>query len=182
MWAEVLRMAGVLLALVALVGCGSNTITRLHSAPKLLAEAHGICPTSEIYSSRHPECRTAHAWNATTPNFRTPRRGWGVAYAFNCGAHAGDFSFVERLPGMDHMAVGGPFRHARSGSGFIMISGKTMLDLLKTIPPQFEVDGELMAVNIASACTWHVKAILGARQDVSAAVPPVPAMKKRWWT
>lgn len=181
MWAQALRSVVVLLVLVALVGCGSNTAPR-HPAPKLLAEALGICPTSEIYSSRHSECRTAHAWNATTPIFNTPRRQWGVAYAFNCGARPGNFSFVERLPGMDHMAVAGAFRHARSGSGFIMISRKTMLNLLKSVPRQFEVDGELMAVNIASACTWHVKAVLGARQDVATVVPPVPAMKKRWWT
>lgn len=169
------------LAAAFLAGCGSNAVSGRGEAPKLLAQAEGICPTREIYASAHPECRTAHAWNATTPIFNTPRRQWGVAYAFNCGARAGDFSFVERLPGMDHVAVSGPFRHAQKGLGAFMISRKTMLDLLKTIPPQFEVDGSLMEVDIASACTWHVKVIRGSRRDVASAVPPVPTMKRRWW-
>lgn len=170
-----------LLLLGVLAGCGAHTAAGRHNAPVLLAEARGICPAGEVYSSQHPQCRTAHAWNATTPMFNTPHREWGVAYAFNCGLRPGDFTFVERLPGMDHMVVPGPFRHARTGSGAFMISRKTMLDLLKAVPAPFKIDGELMAVNIASECTWQVKAIRGSRQDVVAAVPPVPAMDRHWW-
>lgn len=168
------------LTLALLTGC-SATASGRHHAATILAQAEGICPTGEVYSARHPECRTAHAWNATTAMFNTPHRQWGVAYAFNCGSHPGDFSFVERLLGMDHMVVAGPFRHARKGSGMFMVSRKSMLDLFKAVPPQSKIDGELMAVNIASTCTWHVKAIRGSRQAVASAVPPVPAMKKRWW-
>jgi hypothetical protein len=117
-----------------------------------------------------------------TPIFNTPRRQWGVAYAFNCGSRARDFSFAEWLPGMDHVAIPGIYHHARKGSGYTMIARSRTLAVLKGIPPQFKVDGTLMSVAVASPCTWHVKAILGSQQDVASAVPPIPRMKPAWWT
>lgn len=181
-----IRMAtitGVLsIAVLLVAGCGTATLSPHRHTGVILADASGICPTREVYTNLPPQCSYAHAWNGTTPSFTTPHRQWGVAYAFNCGARARDFSFVERLPGMDHMALPSTYRHARQGSGYTMISRRTMIELLREVPVPFKVDGALMEVNVASACTWHVKAILGSKGDVASAVPPIPAMRSRWWT
>jgi hypothetical protein len=62
-----------------------------------------------------------------------------------------------------------------------MIPRSKVIDLLDAIPPEFQMDGGDMVVDIASECTWHIKAILGSRTDVAGAVPPIPAMARRWW-
>lgn len=174
------RAAGVLLLLQC--GCSAGSNAAGHRPPVRLSEAAAICPLQPVYRNMPPACRWQHAWNGMTPIFTTPHRQWGVAYAFNCGSRARDFSFAEWLPGMDHVALPGIYRHARHGSGYAVVPRSRLIAVLKGIPPQFKVDGELMSIAIASPCTWHVKAILGSRQDVASAVPPIPAMKPPWWT
>lgn len=180
--------AGVLLiallavaALATLPGCGRPRAAARHTSPVVLAEAQGICPTHVVYGTTPDACRLTHWWNAATPLFTTPRRLWGVAYAFNCGSRAGDFGFDARLTAMDHMVVPGGSRHARSGTGAFMIPAHTMVELLKSVPQEFKGDGAYTEVDIASACTWHVKAVLGTRQDVVASIPPVPPVESPWW-
>ena len=173
-------LASVLL--LAQTGCGISTTSAGHSAPVILANAQGICPSHYIYGKTPPpQCLTARDWNGTSRVFKTPHRQWGVVYAFNCGSHAADFSVDTRMPGMDHMGIAGPERHGRHGSGYIMFSRKQMLDLIGAVPPEFTVDGHQMALMISSPCTWHVKAILGSKQDVAEAVPPIPAVQSPWW-
>ena len=178
----VLSTALAIAVLLLQCGCGAGTHTARHRSPVRLSDATAICPLHAVYRNLPPACRWQHAWNGMTPIFTTPRRQWGVAYAFNCGSRPRDFSFAEWLPGMDHVALPGTYRHARHGSGYTMIARSRMSAVLKGIPPQFKVDGTLMAVAVASPCTWHVKAILGSRQDVASAVPPIPAEKPPWWT
>lgn len=175
------RLLGIAV-LILQCGCGTASNAAHHRSPVRLSEATAICPLQPVYRNMPAACRWQHAWNGMTPIFNTPRRQWGVAYAFNCGSHPRDFSFAEWLPGMDHEALPGIYRHARQGSGYWMTDMSRMRALLKGIPPQFKVDGGLMSVAVASPCTWHVKAILGSRQDVASAVPPIPATKPAWWT
>jgi hypothetical protein len=167
--------------MTTLAGCGVGGKSAHHDVPVLLAQSQGLCPPHVVYVRMPDACRFAHQWNGATPMFTTPRRLWGVAYAFNCGSQARTFSFDEWLPAMDHMIVGGVYRHARTGSGYIMIPKQTMIDLLNAVPREFKGDGAFMKVEIASECTWHVKAMLGSRRDVAASVPPVPAMESPWW-
>jgi hypothetical protein len=168
-------------ALASLPGCDRPGAAGHHTSPVVLAEAQGICPTHVVYGTTPNACRLTHWWNAATPLFTTPRRLWGVAYAFNCGARAGDFGFDARLTAMDHMVVPGGSRHARSGTGVFMIPAHTMLQLLKSVPQEFKGDGAYTEVDIASACTWHVKAVLGSHRDVAASIPPVPRVESHWW-
>lgn len=168
--------------LLALSGCAVSTSSAGHSTAVILADAHGICPSHFIYGKTPPpECLTTRDWNGVSGVFKTPHRQWGAAYAFNCGSRPADFTVDMRMPGMDHMGIAGPELHARHGSGYTMISRKQMLDLISAVPPEFAVDGHEMALMISSPCTWHVKAILGSRQDVAAAVPPIPAVQSPWW-
>jgi hypothetical protein len=173
-------LAAVLL--LAQTGCGISTTAAGHSPAVVLADAHGICPSHYIYGKTPPpSCLTARDWNGMSGVFKTPHRQWGVTYAFNCGSHAGNFTVDTRMPGMDHMGIPGPERHARKGSGYIMYSKKQMTDLIDAVPPEFAMDGRQMALMIASTCTWHVKAILGSKAEVAAAVPPIPAVQSPWW-
>lgn len=176
------RAAASSALVLLLAGCGFASGAAKQDAPVLLAQAGGICPLKVVYNTTLPtECVYDRSWNGATHVFSTPRRLWGVAYAFNCGARARDFSFVARLPGMDHMALPGAETHARRGSGYVMFSRQRMLDFLAGVPPEYSFDGKQMTIDLATPCTWHVKAILGSRSDVSAAVPAVPAVQRRWW-
>jgi hypothetical protein len=171
----------VILSLV-LTGCGQSVSSATNPPPKVLAEASGICPNHVIYGKTPPPaCISARDWNGSSPIFKTPHRQWGVAYAFNCGSRAQDFSVDARLPGMDHMRIPGPQSHAVHGSGYAVFTKRQMTDLLAGVPPDFAVDGHEMQLMVATACTWHVKAILGAKGDVAAAVPPIPAVRSPWW-
>lgn len=176
--------AGIAMALLAaLAGCGSSTGSAHTDKPVLLAQAKGICPMKVVYNKQLPsECVYDRDWNGAIPIFKTPRRLWGVAYAFNCGSHPQSFSFDARLPGMDHMALPGPERHTTRGSGYIMYSRSRMLNFLSGVPSEFSFDGKVMTVDVASPCTWHIKALLGSQAAVASAVPPIPAMQPRWWT
>lgn len=149
--------------------------------PVLLAEAQGICPLHQIDVQSPLACRFSRVGNGATMSFDSPRRLWGVAYAFNCGSRAQNFAFVERLPGMDHMGLPAIVRHGKQGSGYTMISKQQMMTLLNAVPHNFEFDGAYTEVDVNSSCTWHVKAILGSRQDVISAIPSVPRMQRRWW-
>jgi hypothetical protein len=82
---------------------------------------------------------------------------------------------------MDHMALPGPELHGTHGRGSIMYSRSKMLNFIAGVPPEYRIDGHEMSIVIASACTWHVTAILGSPQEVAAAVPPVPAVAHPWW-
>lgn len=167
--------------LAALTGCDAiGKSTQAHQAV-VLAEAQGICPDHIVYMRTPDACQLTHEWNGTTRLFSTPRRLWGVAYSYNCGSRAREFTFVERLTAMDHMIIPGAYEHTRSGSGYVMISRRKMIDLLRAVPLQFKGDGAYMEVDVASPCTWHVKAIRGSRHDVAQAVPPVPPVRSRWW-
>jgi hypothetical protein len=168
-------------ALVALAGCAVMNNSAGDRAPVVLAQAEGICPSYVVYVPAPDACQLTHQWNGTTHIFSTPHRQWGVAYAYNCGSRAREFSFDERLTAMDHMAIAGVYRHTRSGAGYVMISKRRMTDLVKAVPQEFKGDDAYMEVDIASPCTWHVKAILGSQHDVAQAVPPVPAMQSPWW-
>lgn len=162
-----------------LVGCSATRSS--DPAGLLVAEAHGVCP-SDMVNGRIPlQCRLSRIWNGTTPLFKTPLRQWGVAYAFNCGSRPRRFSFAELLPGMDHMSLPGVYVRARQKAGSFMISKKQMVNLLKTIPAQFTVDGKYTSVVVETPCTWHVKAILGTPTQVRAAIPPIPRVESPWW-
>jgi len=125
------------------------------SAPRgfVLTEAEGICPTHPVYVRRPATCGISRAGNASTDNFASPHRTWGVAYAFNCGQHPGKFVFGERITLMDHMVLPGDSRFGRSGSWYVMIPRKKMLGFLSTVPSTLEFDGDLTQVAIRSACT-----------------------------
>ena len=168
--------------LVAVTGCGANAASSTHSAPVVLTDTRGICPSQVVYGKTPPAaCRFTRDWNGISGIFKTPHRQWGIAYAFNCGSHAGNFTADSRMPGMDHMGIEGPALHARHGSGYVMFSKRQMTDLIAAVPSEYKFDGKLMAVMIASRCTWHVKAILGSKQDVASAVPPIPTVRSPWW-
>ena len=113
---------GLMFVLTSQTACGFGRTSADTASPIVLAEAGGICPPRVVYIRTPTECRVTKQWNGATPMFNTPRREWGVAYAFNCGTRARDFFFDERLPGMDHMALPGPLLHAKHGSGYLMIS------------------------------------------------------------
>jgi hypothetical protein len=174
--------AAALVVLGVLTGCGSGAGASRAAAPVLLAQAQGICPMQVVYNvTLPPECRFSRFWNGFSPVFKTPRRQWGVAYAFNCGARAGDFSFDAIMQGMDHMGVQGPSLHARHGSGYVMVSRDRMMGLIRNVPAEYKMDSEQMAIQISSPCTWHVKALLGSRTAVASSVPAIPRMQGRWW-
>lgn len=182
------RVSGFVLPVAALTmlgvlaGCGSGSGVSHARAPVLLAQAKGICPMQVVYNVKlPPECRFSRFWNGFSPVFKTPRRQWGVAYAFDCGTRARDFSFDAIMQGMDHMGVQGPSLHARHGSGYTMISRNRMIGLIRNVPPEYKMDSEQMAIQISSPCTWHVKALLGSRTAVASSVPAVPPMQPRWW-
>lgn len=179
--AGVLGWAGIAIVVILQTGCGAGTSASHDRKVTMLAEGKARCPAQVVYRPMPSACQYTRSWNGATPIFKTPRYLWGVAYAFNCGARPGAFSFAARMPGMDHMALPGPDIRARRGSGYTMYSRSTMLNMLSGVPPEFKTDGELMAVDIATTCTWHVKAILGGKQDVESAVPPVPKMEPAWW-
>ena len=182
-----MRSRTLLFALVVVLiptlqtACSSSAATSQHEAPTVLADVKAICPLNVVYVSTPRACQFARVWNATTPSFKTPRRTWGVAYAFNCGSRPRQFRVDTRLTAMDHMGVPGEVTHARHGRGYFMISGRTMKEMIKAVPPEYKADAGEIAVVIASRCTWHVKAILGSRKQVAAAIPPVPAMMAEWW-
>lgn len=168
--------------ILTLAGCGMSSSSSQQDKGVLLAQAQGICPMKYLYNTKMPsQCVYDRSWNGATPIFRTPRRQWGVAYAFNCGHQPRDFTFVARLPGMDHMALGGPELHARRGSGYTMFSRSKMLNFLAGVPPEYSFDGKQMTIDLATPCTWRVRAIRGSRDAVASAVPPVPAVRPRWW-
>lgn len=167
---------------LSLAGCSAGgSSSQGRSAPVLLAEARARCPAQVVYKTLPRGCQYTRSWNGATSVFKTPHRLWGVAYAFNCGSRPGGFSFDARMPGMDHMALPGPEQHAKRGSGYVMFSRSKMLNMLSGVPPEYKMDGNLMVIDLATTCTWHVKAILGSQHHVQSAVPPVPKMEAAWW-
>lgn len=180
------RKSGILAAVVMPVllfqtGCRFIGGSAHRDTPVVLAEAQGICPTHQVDVSGPIACRSSRISNGGTIDFTSPRQEWGVAYAFNCGTRARDFAFVERLPDMDHMGLRGIVRHGKRGSGYTLISKQQMITLLNAVPQTYKFDAGYTEVDVNSPCTWHVKAILGSKQDVTAAIPPIPRMKSPWW-
>jgi hypothetical protein len=167
--------------MMALAGCGTGATASHHASPVVVAEAEARCPIHLVYKSLPRGCWYTRAWNGATASFTTPLRQWGVAYAFNCGSRPREFSFVARLPGMDHTGLFGRDIRARRGSGYRMYSRSQMVALRRGVPRELKFDADQLVIDVASECTWHVKAVLGSRQDVASAVPPVPMMKAAWW-
>lgn len=176
-----LVLVSALITTLALSSAANNAarpalaLSRSISSPPVFVDAQGTCP---LRGSAHVAsvCRITKIGNAVAGLFDWPYRPWGVAYAFNCGPKPGDFYLVVGLPNLDGMMPETGFdRRGRTGRGHYMETGRGD-QTLHNLPAVYRSP---LNLEIASTCTWHVRAVLGASHLVAGYVPPVPPHASR---
>jgi hypothetical protein len=136
----------------------------------VLAEASGACPLQPDARSE-TVCRRTRYGNGVTGSFALPKVPWGVDYAYNCGPTSSEFSVMVGLPSMDgQMPETGFSRRGKSGRGYYVETGRG-LRTLANLPSYWQYPENL---EISSACTWHVLAVVGSVKDLRQRVPAIP--------
>jgi len=152
---------------------------RAHGAVRaqrtVLVEAQGRCSLHATFHS--PEvCKHSLAGNAQTGGFPTRKTWWGIAFAYNCGVHSGDFFFVVGLPSLAHGSATPPFlTRGRMGRGYWMVPPSTAANL-QDIPNGW---ANVENITIRSVCAWHVRGVLGTKVVVKRYVPKIPPLHPR---
>lgn len=97
-----------------------------------------------------------------------PFKPWGIAYAYNCGHHPGDFSGVifesliaAELPYTTFSA------HGTRGRGVRMETGSTS----HIVGPDGKQAGNILNLHLKTTCSWHVRAVAGPKAAVQLDIP-----------
>jgi hypothetical protein len=97
-----------------------------------------------------------------------PQKPWGVAYAYSCGAHAGDFAGdVWEVVNAVELPYTLFSAHETGGRGLHMETGST-----STInAPNGSAAGSVLGLRIKSTCAWHVRVVAGTKRVVRGEIP-----------
>jgi hypothetical protein len=141
----------------------------------LLADCGGSSRSATKHPSDHAKAQhvvvldqSGRGYAATSLYQIDPQKPWGVAYAFRCGKHAGDFAGdvweVVNAVELPYTVFSG---HGTSGRGLRMETGST-----STInAPNGTSAGRVLGLRIKTACAWHVRVVKGGQAVVRRFVP-----------
>jgi hypothetical protein len=135
------------------------------------------CGGSSKVAARHPPGQSQRAvvldqkgrgYAATDLFHINPHGPWGVAYAYDCGAHAGDFSGeiieVENAVDLPYTLF---TAHGTHGQGLRMETGSTS----NITMPNGKQAGIVLGVRIKTVCAWHVRVVQGVQAAVAQSIP-----------